>query len=59
MANVDMEYRAENGWWIKTYINNLLDEEYIVGKRINRALRDVQYYGSPREYGVEFGWSTF
>ena len=59
LAHVDMEYRAENGWWVRTYINNLFDEEYIVGKRINRALRDVQYYGPPREYGVEFGWSTF
>ena len=59
LANIDIEYQSSGDWWIKAYVSNLTDEEYISGKRINRAIRDVQYYGAPRQYGIEFGWSTF
>jgi iron complex outermembrane receptor protein len=59
LANLNLKYQSAGNWWLKGYVSNLTDEEYITGKRINRALRDVQFYGAPREYGIEFGWSTF
>lgn len=59
LSHFNLEYRSSNGWWVKGYITNLTDEEYLSGKRINRARRDVQYYGAPREFRMEFGWSTF
>jgi len=59
LSNFNIEYRSTSGWWVKGVVSNLTDEEYLSGKQINRAIRDVQYYGSPREFKLEFGWSTF
>ncbi len=59
LANFDITYKSSGNWWVKGYVTNLTDKEYISGKRINRALRNVQFYGAPRQVGVEFGWSTF
>ncbi len=59
LAHVDLMYQSQGNWWAKAFISNLFDEEYISGKRINRARRNVQFYGAPRQIGIELGWSTF
>lgn len=59
LAHIDLKYESGDGWWVKGYVTNLFDEDYISGKRVNRARRNVQFYGAPREAGVEVGFSTF
>ncbi|TXS90237.1 TonB-dependent receptor [Parahaliea maris] len=43
-------------WRVQAYGRNLTDKEYVSGQYLSIASGGVEFYGAPREYGVNFSY---
>jgi len=45
-----------DSWKVQAYGRNLADKEYVSGQYLSIAAGGVEFYGAPREYGLNFGY---
>ena len=45
-----------DSWKVQAYGRNLTDKEYVSGQYLSIAAGGVEFYGAPREYGLNFSY---
>ncbi|MGA1341852.1 MAG: TonB-dependent receptor [Hyphomonas sp.] len=53
VMNASLSLAPSDAWLFNVYVNNLTDEELLVGINRNGTLPIMQFYGAPREAGFE------